>query len=274
MKKIFTIFVFAMVLMSIVFVSAEAVKRMAVESKGGSNVFVPAHAKDLGNGVFDLGTAIDVDGREVQGLMFVYKKENARPSGKGKKGVGGSTCYSHLAKGAKWKIEEPYLVDPRNTRELDEASVRSVLANAISEWEVAAGDSQILGNEVAEAVNRATIGDLNGKNEVIFADIDRAGVIGVTIVWGIFGGRPNNRELVEWDQVYDDVDFDWSLSEVGVAGTMDFENIAQHELGHSVGMGHPDSTCTEETMFASAGYGETKKRDLFDGDKEGIFKLY
>ncbi|MEK6868829.1 MAG: matrixin family metalloprotease, partial [Nanoarchaeota archaeon] len=60
----------------------------------------------------------------------------------------------------------------------------------------------------------------------------------------------------------------------GEAGKMDFENIATHELGHSVGMGHPDSTCTEETMYAYADYGETKKRDLNTGDTAGINSLY
>ena len=55
---------------------------------------------------------------------------------------------------------------------------------------------------------------------------------------------------------------------------MDFENIATHELGHSFGMGHPDSTCIEETMYAYADFGETKKRVLNAGDIAGIQELY
>ena len=112
----------------------------------------------------------------------------------------------------------------------------------------------------------------DGVNEVYFADIDESGVIGVTIVWGIFGGRPSGRMLVEWDQVYDDVSFDWSSA--GEAGKMDFENIATHELGHTVGMGHPDSSCIEETMYAYASLGETIKRTLNAGDIAGIQALY
>jgi len=77
---------------------------------------------------------------------------------------------------------------------------------------------------------------------------------------------------VEWNQVYDEGSFDWSLT--GEPGKMDLENIAQHEMGHSLGMNHPSSDCTEETMFASASNGETKKRDLFNGDITGISKLY
>lgn len=77
---------------------------------------------------------------------------------------------------------------------------------------------------------------------------------------------------MEWDQVYDDVDFDWSDN--GEAGKMDFEEIATHELGHAVGLGHPEDSCTEETMYRYASLGETKKRDLNTGDIAGIATLY
>ena len=55
---------------------------------------------------------------------------------------------------------------------------------------------------------------------------------------------------------------------------MDFDNIATHEVGHAVGMGHPGDSCTEETRYRFAGTEETKKRTLFDGDKAGIAALY
>ena len=45
-------------------------------------------------------------------------------------------------------------------------------------------------------------------------------------------------------------------------------------LGHVLGLGHPDSTCVDETMYAYAGFGETNKRDLHTGDIEGVVKLY
>jgi len=113
---------------------------------------------------------------------------------------------------------------------------------------------------------------LNGKNEIMFGNINETDVIGVTIVWGIFSGPPKQRVLVEWDQVYDDFDFSWS--EFGETGKMDFENIATHEIGHAFGLSHPASECAEETMYAYASNGEIKKRTLEAGDIEGISKLY
>jgi hypothetical protein len=55
---------------------------------------------------------------------------------------------------------------------------------------------------------------------------------------------------------------------------MDFDNITTHEVGHAVGMGHPDSTCTLETMYAYAGNDETKKQDLYTGDIADVNRLY
>ena len=231
---------------------------------------IPEHAVEIAPGLFSLGTAV-ADGKVVEGLMFVhYKRENAKsPHASG--GKGGTTCYTFLAKGAKWKTIEPYLVDPSNAADLNEGFVRSNLALDIDEWETAAGVG-ILGDEFLGSVDRANIGNLNGQNEVIFADVSSPGAIAVTIVWGIFYGPPSQKELVEWDQIYDDVDFGWSST--GAGGAMDFENIAQHELGHSVGLGHPPDSCTEETMYAYADYGETKKRTLNAGDITGINELY
>ena len=55
---------------------------------------------------------------------------------------------------------------------------------------------------------------------------------------------------------------------------MDLLNIAVHEVGHGAGLTHPDQTCVDETMYAYAAEGETKKRTLNDGDIAGIKALY
>ncbi len=260
-----------------------------------NTVIIPAKAVEVAPNIFYLGTALD-NGRVVEGYAFIdYKKGFGKPGTECGNGIcekgenakkcpadcanGGedptepdtSSCYRFLSKGAKWKTVEDYLVDPANTRGLDESFVANNLALDIAKWEAAAS-FDILGNEIAGIVDGADTVSPDDKNEVFFADIDSPGAIGVTIVWGIFRGPPSARELVEWDMIYDDVDFDWSAA--GEAGKMDFENIATHELGHAVGLGHPSDTCTEETMYRFAVKGETKKQTLEDGDIAGITKLY
>lgn len=248
----------------------------AVNDKSGVGVIIPEKAVEVADGVFSLGAAVDPgSGKLVEGYAFVYKDLPAKPDNPGKPGgkdKGSSKCYAFLANGAKWKEVKPWVVNATNDGGLADGYVLDNLAYDIGKWEIAA-ETDILGNGVLTSdILEADTVSPDGVNEVYFADIDSQGAIGITIVWGIFGGRPAGRELVEWDQVYDDVDYGWSST--GEAGKMDFENIATHELGHTVGMGHPTDSCMEETMYRFAGLGETIKRDLGAGDIAGIGKLY
>lgn len=241
--------------------------------------------------VISLGTAVDpTTGKAVEGIAIIHPKKgyHHRPGHSGGPGGGGgdtgSTCFNYLATGAKWKAIEPWIVNAANLDGLTEDFVFNNLIGDIAEWEDAAdgtlgnGESvDILGDgSTTSAILVADTAAPDGNNEVYFADVDSSGAIAVTIVWGIFRGPPNGRELVEWDQVYDDVDFDWTEDATvpGAETRMDFENIAQHELGHSKGMGHPDDSCTDETMYRFATEGETKKRGLHSGDIAGIAGLY
>lgn len=243
-------------------------------AQGSPRTFsLPPSAKEIAPAVFDLGTVVK-EGKKLQGFAFVhYKDGNSHKPNHVSGGSATSNCYSFLARGARWKTVEPWVVNPVNTRNLSGDFVLTNLTADIAKWEDAAAGKDILGNgSITSDTLVADTSSPDNLNEAYFANVESSGAIAVTIVWGIFFGPPSGRELVEWDQVYDDVDFDWSTS--GEAGKMDFENIATHELGHSDGMGHPSDSCTEETMYRFAGFGETKKRDLHTGDIAGIKKLY
>ena len=288
----------AIIALFIVFTLIVSVGVIAVSAKKDKQKFsLPENAVKVAPGVFYLGKAID-KGRVVEGYAFMLKDKKGfvKPGTVCGNGVcdpgenerkcpgdcGGedpedptepdtSSCYGFLAKGAKWKTVEPYLVDPANNVGLSHGFIKNNLASDIDKWEDAAGVN-ILGNQGSGVVDRENIGDLNDKNEVIFADIKSQGAIGVTIVWGYFSGPPPFRELVEWDMVIDDADFDWGIED---PNKMDFENIITHELGHSVGLDDLyDSKCSEMTMYGYASEGETNKQTLEDGDTAGIQKLY
>ncbi len=240
---------------------------------------------DASPAIVELGSAVDPQsGKAVQGYAFVhYRNGHAKPPGTpGGKNGGGTNCFAYLAKGAKWKTVEPWVMNPSNTRGLDPTTLFGLEGVALAKWEDAADG--VVGNgagveifSAGSSTSTALSADTaspDGKNEVFFTDVSTTGAIAVTIVWGIFSGPTSIRELVEWDQVYDDVDFDWSAGAAGVAGKMDFDNIATHEDGHSAGMGHPDDSCTEETMYRFSTFAETKKRDLNAGDIAGVDGLY
>jgi len=230
--------------------------------------------------VISLGQAVDpVSGAVVEGIAFIHYKDNFGNgnsngrSNESRGGRGGSACYAFLANGAKWKNTEDYMFDATNGRGLNEATLHSFLSQSVETWdgEVAAN---VFGVEVAGTVDGADTSSPDGKNEILFGNVSSQGAIAITIVWGTFYGPPSQRQLVEWDMIFDDTDFDWSAEALGVAGKMDFHNIAAHEVGHAAGMGHPESSCVNETMYAYADNAEIKKRDLNSGDIAGIKALY
>lgn len=246
----------------------------AVLAKGQKAKFsLPANAVQVSDNIYSLGIAYDKkSGKQVEGYAIVHRKDGAAKSNRAK--TGATACYGFLAKDAKWKVLEPWMVNSANTRGLDQTFVFTNLADDIAKWESAASYN-ILGDGTmtTDALVADTVSPIDNKNEVYFADLSDSNTIAVTIVWGIFGGPTFNRKLVEWDMIFDDVTYDWSMS--GEAGKMDFENIATHELGHAVGLADLyNSSCANETMYGYAALGETIKRSLNAGDILGINKLY
>ena len=251
-------------------------------TSAGNTVIVPAHAVEVSNGVFSLGTARDVDGRVVQGFLFIDdRRENAKPTcnnngiceagekkscsdcknGGGEDPTPKSTCFSLFAKGARWKETEQYITDGVDPT-LTETSLET--------WDSEVSFN-IFGTGTAGTTDGADDVSPDGENEVMFENLGATSTIAYTIVWGIFRGPPGGRELVEWDAVFNS-DYAWSTS--GESNKMDYQNIATHEFGHAVGLGHPSDSCTEETMYRFAESGETKKRTLEDGDIAGVNELY
>ena len=260
---------------------------------------IPYHAVEVAPGLFYLGTAKH-KGRIIEGYAILMKSRDnfVKPdcgngvcdpgenTNKCPSDCGGtpdpepvpdtSTCFEYT-KGVKWKTIEPYVVNTSNNSGLDEDSILGALELGIIEWEFAARQNIIGPQSTTSEKLVADTDSPDGINEVYFADVEYPGAIGVTICWGIFRGPSAWKELVEWDQIYDDFDFDWSIDCLSddCDGKMDFPNIAIHELGHSVGLlDLYTEECSQQTMFGYADYGETNKRTLEDGDSRGISELY
>ena len=241
---------------------------------------LPAHAKEIAENVYDLGYATH-NGRQVRGIAFLHPRDKAaKPDnpGGGRGGANGggdtttSSCFTVIAKGARWKAVEDYMVDSTNLMGMTDTYVTQQIDTAVSAWNNQLS-GPVFGSRIANSVDGADGDTPDDKNEVMFGVIEDPGVIAVTITWGVFSGAPRFRELVEWDQIYDDRDFAWGDADTNM-NVMDLLNIAVHEVGHAAGLSHPELTCTEETMYAYATEGETKKRDLNDGDIAGIQEMY
>lgn len=251
--------------LALVIATAMAMAVAAIAAPGGpGRPAVPPGAVEIAPDVYSLGKR-QVDGVEIEGIAVVHR---AKPNGNERKPGGGGACYALLATGAKWTAVEPFSVD-ESAAEVN--GMTSLMNTDVSTWESAA-QADIFGQGTSNSSYDANTSNVDGQNGAEFAPIADAGVIAVTYTWGVFGGPPRSRGLVEWDMIFDTDSFDWSTT--GAAGTMDFRNIDTHEIGHAMGLGHPSGSCTEETMYAFASTGETKKRDLNPGDVAGINGLY
>ena len=246
---------------------------------------LPNDAVKISEDVFRLRPSKDPGtGETVEAYAIIHKKAHfknapARVKSPTKTSTT-STCYGYLASGAKWKWVEPWVVNSANNSGLSENFVLNSLSLGISKWEDAtdgvvgngAGVNVIGDGSTTSATLVADTASPDNLNEAYFGDVEDPDTIAVTIVWGIFSGPTWNRKLVEWDQIYN-TSYSWSST--GEAGKMDFDNIGIHELGHSFGMNDLyTSSCSEQTMYGYASFGETKKRTLEIGDINGINKLY
>ncbi len=256
---------------SVVVLAASAIGTAQAQAPQQHQFKLPKGAIQLADGGYYIGTKRDPQsGKMVDGIAYLHYRNQALKSSS-VNARGGSVCYSLLSTGLKWKTTEPWLLDPANSRGLASDFLLSHTTANIDKWESAAS-ADIFGNGSIASGISADASAPDGQNEVLFGGIAESGVIAVTRVWGYYNAPVKYREIVEWDQLFDDQDFDWSAT--GQAGKMDYDNISTHELGHAAGMGHPANSCTEETMFAYADNGEIKKRDLNAGDIAGIRSLY
>jgi hypothetical protein len=215
-------------------------------------------------------------------VFIHYKKGFGKPDGtpgngppsKPPKDEDESGYYALLGKGLKWKTTPvSYVIDPGNADELEEEFIVDAVSQSAEEWDEHTG-IELFSNSYTINYELSWDDDNpDGRNEIVFEDYPQQGVIGVTVVWGYFSGPPGQREIIEFDIMFD-TDFTWGNADNDPT-VMDLQNIATHEFGHGVGLDDLyQDAAHQETMYGYADYGETIKRDLYIGDQEGIKKLY
>jgi len=216
-------------------------------------------------------------------ITFIHhRKAYGKPpwAGGGKGNGGGKKeeqgYYEYIAKGAKWKTQEDFELNPNcNDSTATETIITNAVDSGLDEWETAGGTTElsIFGNLYINEVVNYNDGNYRGYNTISFGTYENANVIGVTTVWGYFTGPPGQREIIEAHVLLND-DFVWGDADTNAA-LMDIQNIFTHEIGHAAGMGDLyEDAASEETMYGYSSEGETKKRDLYKGDITGITKLY
>ncbi len=259
----------------------------AAGASGPPSFSLPEQASEVAAGVFFLGDVVQ-DGVVLEGYAYarfaepaeVGRRGNAKPpwakGGGGGEETDASTCYSFIAKGAKWNTAEDYLFNPANS------NVGSItgggIAGAFGTWEAAAGTGIVGSGATTNQLLQADTSGTDGKNEIYFASISDQGVLGYTIVWYTRSRGRFVGQIVESDMVIDDDAWSWytgNAAGVG-SGDIDFWGVFTHEAGHWVGMGHTKASdlCNTQTMYPYISAGDSSKRSLDVGDIAGISALY
>ena len=245
-------------------------------------MFFLGHA--VQDGVALVGYAYARQATADEGGRRANAKPPGTPGGGGGNGGGGgggeetdpASCYSYIANGTKWNTPESYLLNPANIGGVDVSGTN----DAFGTWEAAAGTNIVGSGATTNAELVADTSGTDGLNEIYFASITDANVLGYAIVWSTRSRGPFVGQIVEADMVIDsDAEWSWytgANAGGSVGGQIDFWSVFAHEAGHWVGMGHTDTTelCTEQTMYPSISDGDSSKRVLGVGDEAGALALY
>ena len=106
----------------------------------------------------------------------------------------------------------------------------------------------------------------DGINLVMFRNASSGSAIATTYTW--FSG---NR-LIDADMVFWDAGFQFFTGSSGCSGGFYIEDVATHEFGHALGLGH--STLTSATMYPSISTCSQQSRTLDPDDIAGVLALY
>ncbi|HXW08151.1 MAG TPA: matrixin family metalloprotease [Vicinamibacterales bacterium] len=170
---------------------------------------------------------------------------------------------AYSTSGSKWATSPvPYRVNAANM-DLPAAQADAAMRIGADSWALQSGAS--IAFQHAGASTQTTTG-FDNLNLVVFRDASSGSAIATTYWWSS-GGRILDADIVFWDG-----EFKFFAGTTGCSGGFYIEDIAAHEFGHALGLGH--STVVGTTMYPSTSSCNTANRTLHDDDIAGVRSLY
>lgn len=193
--------------------------------------------------------------------------------------VAGTTCSIPIADGASWKTSRGYFINAVNSQRLSEAFLERSVSRAFRRWNCALGDRLVIGPLLGVRADRdgssINIDTPDGFNEIGLTRIDgKPGTIAFTLLFGVFSGPVEQRELTNFKTLFDQGHYQFGNSSE-TRGKIDFEATMTHEAGHVYGLDDiEDTRCADVTMYATSVPDETKKRTPEKQDIDGLNEIY
>lgn len=205
------------------------------------------------------------------------------------------TLISFDGKPTRWgQPNISYVVDSRGSQDFKDGcdsagsceSERVAIQKAFQSWTTTPGVNLSFQEQAPQVFNST---GYDGKNTIIFIHQNwgnlnfspPSGALAVTITTY----RLSDAKIVDADIHFNGQYFNWGVidtqEEKNSGNIVDLQNVAAHEVGHFLGLGHSSENYTETnfdlymaTMFFASGPGETFRRVLKTDDVEAIRHLY
>jgi hypothetical protein len=174
-----------------------------------------------------------------------------------------SRLGAYTANGVTWSpVPVPYYINTANL-DLPDAAAEGAMQAGANVWANQSGAS--VGFNYLGRSAQATTG-FDSVNLVVFRNASSGSAIATTYWWS------NGSHIIDADIVFWDAAFLFFSGSSGCAGGFYIEDIAAHEFGHAIGLGH--SAISAATMYPSVSTCNQGNRTLDSDDIAGARFLY
>jgi hypothetical protein len=156
----------------------------------------------------------------------------------------------------------PYYINPANM-DLPTAAIEPAVRSAADAWRLQSGASFAF---AFAGYSTETTNTNDGINLIMFRNASSGSAIATTYTW--FSGST----MIDADMVFWDAGFQFFTGSSGCSGGFYIEDVATHEFGHALGLGH--STSANATMYPSLATCSQQARTLDQDDIAGVLALY
>lgn len=268
----------ALVVLALPMTGNSAEPELARQIKHGLTIYT-SYADHATTQVFDLetGTLVRSSSAEATGKVSASAPSNAQR-------CSNSGSYEEFSPGVirPWRLSEPWHINPSGAPSHMVGDWRGQITEGKRVWELTrnyCGYSDVVIWDMPMSYDTSTIADpgcgsADHENIVGFANMGGWSAEGLvlarTCVWW-------NDLIYESDMVFNNhSDAKWANG--AYANYWDLQSVAAHEFGHSLGLGHTETSSTRETaravMHPIVYTGDTRNRTLSLGDIDGARALY